>query len=166
MLNIVTNQTSLSYFKKSIYFKVNLGLVATVEKNGNRIYNDKDKFSQFYSNQYNTVIYGQGNVGDIKFYTDHYIKGNTFAVYTDDFQEFLFELDMKIISEKGIEFYLGHILKTTDEEYNRRKDNEELKKHETKIAGDADKIFSNPGNVTYADLKAYLAKKSQNRHKI
>lgn len=163
MINIVLNHTALMAFKTSKYFKVNLGLVATVEKNGNRVFNDKDKFSRHYTSIYNTVIYGQGNIGDIKIYTDHYIKGDVFAVYTEDLQEFIFDLDRKIIKENGIDFYIGYILKSTDEQYQERVRNAELKKVEERPLGDPNKIFSNPGNVNYEDLKAYLAEKNKNR---
>lgn len=164
MLNIVLNHTSLSHFKTSQYFKVNLGLVATIEKNGNRIYNDKDKFSQFYTSTYNSIIYGQGNIGNIKIYNDPYIQGDVFAVYTADFQEFIFNLDKAMIAKKGIDFYLGHILKTTEEQYDERVRLDDLKKVEDKPKGDPSKVFVNPGNVNYEDLKAYLAsKKEENR---
>jgi hypothetical protein len=165
MLNIVSSYQTLQEFKKSRYFRVSLGLVPTVEKNGSRVFNDKDRFAKFYNMQYNTTIYGQGNVGDIKFYVDHYIKDSSFAVYTEDLQEFLFQLDPLLIREKGIEFYLGHILKTTEEEYDERVKANELKKVEEKPTGVADKVFSNPGNVNYEDLKAYLAEKNKSRYK-
>jgi hypothetical protein len=165
MLNIVSSYQTLQEFKKSRYFRVSLGLVPTVEKNGSRIYNDQDRFAKFYNIQYNTTIYGQGNVGDIKFYVDHYIKDSSFAVYTEDFQEFLFQLDTLLIRDKGIEFYLGHILKTTEEEYDERVKANELKKIEEKPTGVAEKIFNNPGNVNYEDLKAYLAEKNKSRYK-
>jgi hypothetical protein len=164
MLNIVSSYQTLQEFKKSRYFRVSLGLVPTVEKNGSRIYNDKDRFAKFYNMQYNTTIYGQGNVGDIKFYVDHYIKDSSFAVYSDDFQEFLFQLDPLMIREKGIEFYLGHILKTTEEDYDERVKANELKKIEDKPEGIAEKVFDNPGNVNYEDLKAYLAQKNKSRY--
>lgn len=164
MLNIVSSYQTLQEFKKSRYFRVSLGLVPTVEKNGSRVFNDKDRFAKFYNMQYNTTIYGQGNVGDIKFYVDHYIRDSSFAVYSDDFQEFLFQLDPLMIREKGIEFYLGHILKTTEEEYDERVKMNELKKIEEKPVGVADKVFSNPGNVNYEDLKAYLAEKNKSRY--
>ena len=128
MINIVLNHTSLAHFKTSQYFKVNLGLVATVEKNGNRVYNDKDKFSKFYTSTYNSIIYGQGNIGDIKIYNDPYIQGDVFAVYTADFQEFIFNLDRPMIKDKGIDFYIGFILKSTEEQYDERVRLEELKK--------------------------------------
>jgi|LauGreDrversion4_2_1035121.scaffolds.fasta_scaffold87080_1 hypothetical protein len=164
MLNIVSSYQTLQEFKKSRYFRVSLGLVPTVEKNGSRVFNDKDRFAKFYNMQYNTTIYGQGNVGDIKFYVDHYIRDSSFAVYSDDFQEFLFQLDPLMIREKGIEFYLGHILKTTEEEYDERVKMNELKKIEEKPVGVAEKVFSNPGNVNYEDLKAYLAEKNKSRY--
>jgi len=164
MLSIVSNFQVLQSFKRSTYFRVSLGLVPTVEKNGSRIYNDKDKFAKFYNMQYNTTIYGQGNVGDIRFYVDHYIKDTSFAVYTDDLQEFLFQLDTLMIRDKGIEFYLGHILKTVEEEYEERVLANELKKIEEKPLGFSEKIFTNPGNVNYEDLKAYLAEKNKSRY--
>ena len=164
MLSIVSNFQVLQSFKKSRYFRVSLGLVPTVEKNGSRVYNDKDKFAKFYNMQYNTTIYGQGNVGDVRFYVDHYIKDTSFAVYTEDLQEFLFELDSLLIRDKGIEFYLGHILKTVEEEYEARVLANELKKIEEKPVGYSEKIFTNPGNVNYEDLKAYLAEKNKNRY--
>ena len=164
MLNIVTNYQILQEFKKSQYFKVNLGLIPTIEKNGTRKFNDNDQFSFTYNNAYNTTIYGQGNVGDVRFYVDHYIKDTSFAVYTEDLQEFLFELDSLLIRDKGIEFYLGHILKTVEEEYEARVLANELKKIEEKPVGYSEKIFTNPGNVNYEDLKAYLAEKNKNRY--
>lgn len=164
MLNIVTNLTCLQEFKRCKFFKQNLGLVATVEKNGSRTYNPDDQFSFNYNNQYKTTIYGQGNIGNVKFYVDHYIQGNTIAVYSADFQEFIYELDRSIIKEKGIDFYIGHILKTTEEQYDERVENNELKKIAEKEAGSGDKIFSNPGNVNYEDLKAYLEEKNKRRY--
>jgi hypothetical protein len=164
MLSIVSSFQTLQEFKKSRYFRVSLGLVPTIEKNGSRIYNDKDKFAKFYNMQYNTTIYGQGNIGDIKFYVDHYIKDKSFVVYTDDLQEFLFELDNLLLRNKGIDFYLGHILKTVEEEYDERVKANEIKKIEDKPIGVSEKIFSNPGNVNYEDLKAYLAEKNKSRY--
>lgn len=166
MLHVVSGFHTVNHFKRSRYFRQNLGLVATVEKNGRRIYNEKDKFSNFYNTQYKTIIYGQGNVGDIKFYSDHYIKDDTFAVYFgENFEEFLFNFDHNIVKEKGIDFYIGSILKQVEEKYEEKVKNEELRKLEPKPLGDADMVFKNPGAVTYADLKAYLEKKQKERYK-
>ena len=89
VVNIVTNFQLITQIKTSRYFRVSLGLIPTIEKNGSRKYNDNDRFSFFYNNSYNTTIYGQGNVGNIKFYTDHYITDNVLAVYYDEnFEEY------------------------------------------------------------------------------
>lgn len=166
MLHIVAGLHTVNKFKKSRYFRNNLGLVATVEKNGRRSYNEKDKFSNFYNNRYRTIIYGQGNIGDIKFYTDHYIKDSTFAVYYgDNFEEFLFEFNDNIVNDKGIDFYMGSILKQVEEKYEDKVKNDELRKIEDTNKGNPEMIFKNPGSVTYADLKAYLKNKQKQRYK-
>ena len=164
-VNIVTNLQVISKIKTSRYFRTNLGLVATVEKAGNRKYNEKDTFSSYYNTGYNTIIYGQGNIGDIKFYTDHYIKDPVMAVYYgENFEEFIFDWDDKLFREKGMDFYIGHILKEVDLAYQEKIKNDELKKIEEKPKGNADAILSNPGAVTYEDLQAYLEKKRQERY--
>jgi len=55
-------------------------------------------------------------------------------------------------------------LKTVEEEYEARVLANELKKIEEKPVGYSEKIFTNPGNVNYEDLKAYLAEKNKNRY--
>jgi hypothetical protein len=165
-LNIVSSQFVSNCFKKSRFFRKNLGLVSTIDKNGKRIANDKDKFSSHYNGIYRTTIFAQGNVGDIKFYIDHYIRDNTFAVYSGDtFEEFIFTFDVSFFTEKGADNYLGFILKSVDDMYEERVKNNELKKLEPKPVGNADMITKNPGNVSYADLKAYLEKKRAERYK-
>jgi hypothetical protein len=164
-LNIVCGMQTVNLFRTSKFFRQNLGIIATVEKNGKRMLNDKDKFSFFYNSRYRTTIYAQGNVGDIKFYGDHYIKDKTFAVYFgNNFEEFLFEFDNTIMSSKGIDFYLGHILKEVEEKYEEKVKNDELVKLETKPVGNPDMVLQNPGNVSYADLKAYMEKRNKQRY--
>lgn len=165
-VNIVTNFQIINKIKTSRYFRTNLGLVATVEKNGSRKYNDRDSFSMFYNSIYNTIIYAQGNIGNIKLYTDHFIREELMAVYFgENFEEFIFEWDDKMFKEKGMDFYLGHILKETEIKYEEKLKNDELKKIEEKPAGNADLVFNNPGSVSYADIQAYLEKKRQERYK-
>jgi hypothetical protein len=164
MLNIVTNYQIIQEFKKSKYFRINLGLVSTIEKNGTRKFNENDKFSYNYNTNYNTTILGQGNIGDIKFYVDHFITDRIFVVFNDQLEDFVFDLDMSIIRDKGIDFYIGFIIKTVEEEYDERVKNQELKKIEEKPKGNQDNIFNNPGNVSYEDLKAYLNNKNKTRY--
>ena len=164
--NIVTNSVVISEIKKCRYFKINLGLSTTlIDKGGHRVANENDQFSLYYGNQYKTIIYAQGNIGDMKFYTDHFIKDPIMAVYSGpNFEEFVFTIDFKLLAEKGIDFYLGHILKEVESQYEERVKTETEKKLEPKKQGDADMILKNPGSVTYSDLKAYLDAQNKNRY--
>ena len=95
--NIVTNYKINQIFKSgSKYFKLNLGLSSTSPNSaGDRVFNDKDDFAFFYNTTYQTTIQAQGSIGNIKFYTDHYIKLDQIAFYYDK-EEFIFEFDYKI----------------------------------------------------------------------
>ena len=156
-VNVVTNFQILQEIKKSKYFQVNLGFVPTVEKNGQRVFNDQDKFSQIYNGNYKTTIYAQGRIGNIRFYTDHYILDPVMGVYYGDtFEEFVVDFDSKLLREKTIDGYLGYIIKGVEEQYDELVKNNELKKVEPKKEGNADKLISNPGSVTWVDIKAFL----------
>jgi len=165
--SIITNQKINGFFKTSKYFKVNLGLVNTIERNGERVYNERDKFAYFYNNQYKTTIYGQGSIGDIMFYLDYYIRQDVLAVYLNN-DEFVFDFDPIMAKEKGPEFYLGHILKQVDIQHEERKKEEEEKKAtaEAKPEGNAEVLLKNPGAVNYADLEAYIKKKQAERYSV
>lgn len=164
-INIVSSQQIANSFKNCRHFVRNLGLIATVEKNGSRIYNEKDRFSNFYNRSYNTTIFAQGYIGDIRFYVDHMILDKNFGVYVgDNFEEFINTYDYELVQQKGIDFYIGHLLKSAEEAYEEKKKNDELRKLEIQ-KGDANKISLNPGQVTYEDLKAYLDKQQAERYK-
>ena len=155
---IVTNNYVMSFIKKSNYFQTNLGVAITMERNGERLLNEGDKFAGSYNMQYKTSIFAQGTIGDIFFYVDYGIVDNTVAAY-HQLEEFVFEFDEKMVQEKGISAYLGFILKNIDTEYARRKGIEVQKQESKEVNGYADKLFSNPGAVTYDDIKAYLQQK-------
>lgn len=163
MFSIVTNPKIANYLKNSKFFRRNLGLVNTIEKNGERIYNERDKFSYFYNNQYKTTIYGVGNIGDIMIYIDYYIKDDVLAVYYI-FEEYIFTFDENLIKEKGTDFYIGHVLKELDEKHEERtnKPKEEVEIKE----GNPDVLLNNPGNVSYEDIQAYLKKKQAERFNL
>jgi hypothetical protein len=165
-IHVVSSFAIANQFKRSNYFKQNLGVVSTIDKGGRRVINDKDKFATHYNSIYRTTIYAQGNVGNIKFYVDHFIKDSTFAVYYgENFEEFIYQFDNDWVSKKSIDSYLGFLLKDLDDKYDEKVKNDELKKLEPKQAGIAENIIKNPGNVTYEDLKAYLEKKNGERYK-
>ena len=164
---IVTGRQTLQNFKRCAFFKQNLGIVSTVDKNGNRILNDKDKFAFYFNSLYKTTIYGSGNVGDVKFYYDTYINDGSIGVYIGDegaYDEFIFKYDNNLEKEKGIDNYIGYLLKESETEYERRKEEEKIKKSQPKKAGNAEKLNLIPGNVTYDDILAY--KKSKNKKRF
>jgi len=164
--NVVTNSVVMQEVKRCRYFKTNLGLASTVDKNGNREFNDRDKFAYYYNTQYRTTIYAQGNVGDIKFYVDVFIKEPLIAVYVGpEHEEFIINVDFELIKEKGIDFYLGHILKKVEDEHEERVKASAEKKVETKPTGNADLVKMNPGSVRYEDLKAFLEQQNAQRYK-
>lgn len=159
---IVTNLEIIKEFKKSRYFRVNLGMSVTMEKNGERILSDKDQFAASYNYQYKTSIYAQGMIGNIKFYIDHYIKEDKIAAYLE-LEEFVFDYDKNFIKEKGIDAYVGHILMKVDERYEERKQKEK-EEYEKKVnapakVGDPEKLIKNPGAVTYEDIVEYMKRK-------
>jgi hypothetical protein len=68
------------------------------------------------------------------------------------------------LKEKGIDGYLGYILKECETKYEEMVKNNELKKKEEKPKGDPNKLMNNPGNVTWEDLKAYMeTQRSKNK---
>ncbi len=165
--NIVTNFKINQIIRSSSkYYKVNLGLSSTTESNSaDRVYNKKDEFAYFYNTNYKTTILGQGSIGNIKFYTDHYIKEDKIAFYFKN-EEFIFDFNFVMVKEKGIDFYLGHLIKTIETEYaDRLKKKEEEKEIKKTIVADPEKVFKNPGAVSYEDLKAYMEKQRLERLK-
>jgi hypothetical protein len=163
--NVVTNMKLMAEVKRSKYFKKNLGIVNTIEKNGNRFLNDKDKFAHFYNTNYKTTIFAQGSIGDIRFYVDYYIQKDVMAFYYKD-EEFLFDFDKSMVNEKGIDFFIGHIIKNIETKYEDRLKEAELKKSEPKKEANPEMIFKNPGAVTYEDIKAYLQKQNSMRYNL
>jgi hypothetical protein len=154
--NIVSNKKIINLFKTSKYFKFSLGYTSTTKSvSGDLVLNEKDDFAYFYNMRYKTTIVGQGLVGNISFYIDYYIQDDLIAFYYDK-EEFIFNLDFGIIQERGIDFYLGHLIKSCTEQISERvreeKREEEKKSH-------SEKIFKNPGAVTYEDLQKHIQEK-------
>jgi hypothetical protein len=162
--NIVTNFKIIQELKKYPNYKVSLGYSSTVAQPDNtRTFRETDKFAFFYNKRYKTTIYGQGYIGDISFYTDHYIKDDQLAIYFDK-EEFIFDFDWDMYKEKGIEWYLGYLLKDIEyklEQEKLKKDKEkEIAENPQMTVGNPYKLVVghpqyNPGNVTFDDLKAY-----------
>lgn len=163
MYNIVSGLSTVLEIKKSKHFKLTLGLSSTkIDRSGERVLNDDDKFSFFYNTKYKTPIYMQGRIGDINFYTDHYIPAGEIVVFYTK-EEFKFNLDRQMIKEKGIDFFLGNLLKKIESEYNERVEASKEDTLKIKREADSSMIFKSPGAVTYDDLKAYMEKRNRDR---
>ena len=162
MYNVVTKPALIQELRKSKYYKQSLGLIPTIEKNGERIFNDKDEFNYFYSTRYNTTIFRQGTIGDITFYIDYYIHEELMAFYLNT-EEFIFNYDRNLVRQKGVDFFLGSILKKIETEESEKAKEAKDKKIEIKKEANPEKVFVNPGAVTYEDLKAYMQKKNNSR---
>ena len=81
-----------------------------------------------------------------------------------DREEFIHQFNYGIISEKGIDGFLGHILKISEEEYEKINSNQNEDTNSQRI-GDAEKVVQNPGSVRYEDLKAFMEKQNSERLK-
>ena len=77
----------------------------------------------------------------------------------------LIDVDFELIREKGIDFYLGHILKKVEEEHEERIKANTEKKVEPKPTGNSEMVTFNPGAVRYEDIKAYLEIQNAQRYK-
>ena len=161
--NIVTNLSIIQEIKKSKHYKVHLGFSSTLDKAGHRVLNAKDQFALFYNNRYRTTIYSQGTVGDIQFYIDYYIREPRIALYVDD-EEYIFDYNPGIIQEKGIDFYLGSLLKEADVKDRERKEEVKARKENSKKVANPESLLKSPGSVTFDDIKSYMEMKNKERY--
>lgn len=163
--NIVTSYSINQFIKlNSKYYKLDLGQSITVEdRSGERVSNKNDQFAFVYNHYYKTSVLKQGKVGDIVFYTDHLIFDNKFRLYIDR-EEFVYDFDEVLVRQKGIDAYLGNILKKSKESYEDISNNSE-ESPKNKKKGNPDKVISNPGSVRYEDLQAFIEKNNTERLK-
>lgn len=164
---VVAPHSVISSVKSSSkYFRVNLGVSLTLEdtKGEDRLDNDKDRFAFAYRKYKGSICLSAGEVGNMHFYTDHTLSGNKILIYKD-FEEFEFNYDTLYIREFGTDAWIGKIMKEVDtkiQEMNVKVSEESSDvSNPVKNKGDRSKVFTNPGQVRYEDLKEYLASKRQ-----
>jgi hypothetical protein len=165
MINIVTTENINNLIKsKSKYYRTNLGFVNTIEqKSGDRTLNDKDQFVFLYVKNGGNLLYSKGTIGKIRFYVDYHIKNNMILFFYGK-DKYEFEPDMRMITEQGSDFYIGHLIKKIETEMAEKVAQiEEQKKQQS---GDPNRVLTNPGEVTYEDVKAYLEKQRLERLKV
>jgi len=162
-VNIVSNYQINKYIKEnSKHYQVDLGFsIMSKEKGGELSLNKEDQFSFVYNNQYKTTIHKQGKMGDINFYTDHYINDDAIVIYLDR-EEFVYSFDFNYVNQKGVDNFMGSLLKRSELELDKIT-NPSVDQKDIKKQGDAKKIYENPGSVIYEDIKSYLDKKNAER---
>lgn len=151
---MVTNLKIINEVSKYKNFTRSLGYANYTGPTEQKTLNDKDRFAYYYNTKYNTTIFGKGYIGDINFYVDHYIVADQIAIYFNK-EEYPFDWDWKLVSEKGVEWYLGNLLKQIHDEISKKEQIEEQKLEGATIKGDPYKVINNPGAVTFEDIKAY-----------
>lgn len=167
---VVTNHFVISNIKTgSKYFRVNLGMSITLDdpKSEDRLDNDKDRFAFAYRKYKGTICLSAGEIGNIHFYVDHSISTNNLIIYKN-FEEFNFSYDSNYVKERGIDSWLGKIVMEVDKKLEEMgsidlesTENGKNIPGPVKNKGDRSKVFTNPGQVRYEDLKEYLASKRQ-----
>jgi len=152
--NVVTNIRVINEIKKYKNFKVSLGYSNYSGNHEEKSLNDKDRFAYYYNTKYNTTIFGQGYIGDINFYVDHYIVQDEIAIYFNK-EEYPFNWNWYVVKEKGVEWYIGSLLKNIHEQLDKKEEIEKQKLEGEVKKGDPYKVINNPGQVTFEDIKAY-----------
>ncbi len=161
MYNFVAPKFISDEFKKSRWFKTNLGRnVSLRDKDQTRFeINPEDKFVKYYFDKYKVLIQSEGAIGSLGFFTDYYINGQIVAVYYKD-KEFIFEHNKQHLLNNGIDDYIGSIIKEIEVKYIQEVENADDIKINTNV--DPDKLITNPGSVTWADILAMKQKQKNN----
>lgn len=165
MYNFVAKKSIIDSFKGSKFFKVNLGHSLSVSKDGQRKFriNDKDKFTKFYHDKYRIALLSEGNIGQLNFFSDYYIDEEIIVVFFDD-KDFVFIHEPITMRNKGVDVYLGSLIKEIETKYEKELANagsniSDIYKNQEQ--GDADKLTKAPGSVTWDDIEAFMKSKKR-----
>lgn len=163
-INIIANNLILNKLKTIPYYKTDLG-----EKfhnnfkgaTGVKYYNE---IVRIYSTETNRIIFKSGKIGPIGIYTDYGLRQDSLIIYLDH-EKFEFVFNINILNKMSMQAYIGNLLKKiskdTDKELHDIDANEKDKKdkEEIKKEGNSEKLFINPGNVSWEDLQKYKKNK-------
>ena len=161
--NFVAGQRTIQKIKQgSKYFKQYLGMAFTTEDNSGRKFNinDKDVFAKEYFEKNGRMPYSQGKIGSINFFVDHYITDGLVLCYYKG-EEIAFEYIDQLVDQKGVDAYLGSIIQKVESIYSEEIDSkrEMTNKEIDDMPGDASKLFTQPGQCSYEDIKKYIKTK-------
>lgn len=99
----------------------------------------------------------EGNMGSIKFYSDHYMKRSDEIIIFYKEKDFVFIHNKNLYNNLGAEGYLNELIKEIETKYFDEIDKAKDRKTKKNTA-DASKVFMDPGSVTYEDILKYKQK--------
>ena len=161
MYNFVTSPNLANIWKGSKLFKTSLGRSITKKSGEDKRkmeINNKDVFVKFYLEKKNKVPYLVGNIGQLNFFKDHYLKNDDITIFYSD-KEFNFEHNEEKLKKEGVNSYIGSFIKEIEEKYS--DELVDVKPIDVTKEGDPRNLFKNPGTASYEDLKAYLKEKNK-----
>lgn len=165
---VVSSYKTINYIKSSSrYYKTNLGFSVSIDMGDDKVVSDKDRFAFAWQGSKGNPIFSSGEIGNVHFYVDHSQK-EPHLICVHNFEEFIFELDTIYIKEKGMDSFIGKMIKQVDEKF-KTPENENSSSTlpntpEVLPQGNSEKLFKNPGQVRYEDVQEYL--RSKNLRKI
>lgn len=166
--NIIGPKLYIDQISKSKYFQKKLGRSLTLEKNNERFLrmdeddNTREIFTTWYYNNFKALIFKAGEIGPLYFYIDHFLKKEVMGFFMEnesDKHQYLVEWSQEEVNSNGIDIWLSEKLKEIDETLDYHK-NENEKEINTIKEGNANKLLSNPGGVTWEDIKKYKQNKN------
>lgn len=183
-INFVMGYRISNFFKTSKYIKSDLGFSYSEEnpKTGERVLSRSDKFALSYNHTYSSTLMKFGSITNIDFYIDSGINAPQIAIYYE-LEEFVINWDDNYYKSKGIDSYIGFLLKKVENDYNERINGPTIKTNnsfseedprvesqdmnkpndEPKYKGNSDTVKMNPGGARYEDIIAYIQNKTRNQ---
>lgn len=162
--NIISNKGYIDYIQdNSKYFKKSLGQSLTKQTTGGDRELREGNFTTWYYQQHKAMIFKQGEIGQLHFYIDYYLKKDILGFFLNsdiENHQYAIQWEEDDIKEVGIDAWLGRKIKEIDEEIEGVKGEKENKIN-TKAEGNADKLKVSPGAVTWEDIKKYKMSKNK-----
>lgn len=164
---VVSSYKTINNIKNSSrYYKTNLGFSVSIDMGDDKVVSDKDRFAFAWQGSKGNSIFSSGEIGNVHFYVDHSQK-DPHLICVHNFEEFIFDLDTFYIKEKGMDSFIGKMIKEVDEKFRTPKDENSSSAleniPEVLPHGNSEKLFKNPGQVRYEDVQEYLRSKNLRR---
>jgi len=164
--SVVGDRVFINEVKNSKFFQQDLGeSFFSLDTSEKKLRNKS--FSTWYYKQTNSLIFKQGKIGNITFYLDYYLQKSIVGFFLEskeDTHQYAIDFDVNEIQNYEIDTWLGNKLQQVDSEVYESENKENQKEGTENIdQGDPEKVFNNPGEVSFKDLQAYYRKYKKNQ---